>query len=193
VKAPDRITRFQITPKQRLTIARIAAIVAVIAISLYVFTLGDRAKEVAKYGYPGIFLFSILANATVLLPAPGVVFVFVMGAVFNPAGVALAAGSGAALGELSGYLAGFSGQGVVERVDLYERVRSWMETHQRLSYLAILIMAFVPNPLFDIAGMAAGTLKMPLSRFLLFCWIGKTLKMLMFAYFGASSMQWLGL
>ena len=62
-----------------------------------------------------------------------------------------------------------------------------------LAFSFIIVMAFVPNPLFDIAGMAAGTLKMPLSRFLLFCWIGKTLKMLMFAYFGASSMQWLGL
>jgi membrane protein YqaA with SNARE-associated domain len=192
VKVLDQFSRFQITPKQRLTIARIVAIAVVIAISLYVFSLGDRAKELAKYGYPGIFLFSILANATVLLPAPGVVFVFVMGAVFNPAGVALAAGAGAALGELSGYLAGFSGQAVVERVDLYERIRLWMETHQRLSYLVILVMAFVPNPLFDVAGMAAGTLKMPITRFLLFCWVGKTLKMLMFAYFGASSMQWLG-
>lgn len=192
MKVLDQISRFQITPKQRLTIARIVAIAVVIAISLYVFSLGDRAKELAKYGYPGIFLFSILANATVLLPAPGVVFVFVMGAVFNPTGVALAAGAGAALGELSGYLAGFSGQAVVERVELYERMRLWMETHQRLSYLAILVMAFVPNPLFDVAGMAAGTLKMPITRFLLFCWIGKTLKMLMFAYFGASSVQWLG-
>lgn len=192
MKVLDQISRFQITPKQRLTIARIVAIAVVIAISLYVFSLGDRAKELAKYGYPGIFLFSILANATVLLPAPGVVFVFVMGAVFNPTGVALAAGAGAALGELSGYLAGFSGQAVVERVELYERIRLWMETHQRLSYLAILVMAFVPNPLFDVAGMAAGTLKMPITRFLLFCWIGKTLKMLMFAYFGASSVQWLG-
>ena len=38
-----------------------------------------------------------------------------MGAIFNPIGVAVAAGLGAAIGELSGYLAGFSGQGVVER------------------------------------------------------------------------------
>ncbi len=178
------------TTNTRLTITRLLALVVVIAISVYIFSIRDHARELAKYGYPGIFLLSILANATVLLPAPGIVFVFAMGAVFNPTGVAIASGSGAALGELSGYLAGFSGQAVVERVDLYNRLRAWMESHKRLSYLAIVLLSFIPNPLFDLAGIAAGTLRMPVSRFLLFCWIGKTMKMFFFAYAGASSLHW---
>ncbi|MEA3439731.1 MAG: VTT domain-containing protein [Chloroflexota bacterium] len=175
------------TSKHRLTIARALALIAVIIISIYIFSIRDQAEELAKYGYPGIFLLSILANATVLLPAPGVLFVFAMGAVFNPFGVALAAGTGAAIGELSGYLAGFGGQAVVEKANTYEIIRSWMQTHPSLSYLGITVLAFVPNPIFDLAGIAAGTLKMPVLRFLFFCWIGKTLKMLLFAYAGASS------
>lgn len=163
---------------------------AVIAISVYIFSIREQAEQLAGYGYPGIFLLSILSNATVLLPAPGVLFVFAMGAVFNPVGVALAAGAGAALGELSGYLAGFSGQVVAERVEAYQRLLNWMEKNRRISYLAILFLAFVPNPLFDLAGFAAGTLKMPLRRFLFWCWIGKTLKMFFFAYAGASSLNW---
>ena len=178
--------------KQRATIARILALIAVIAISIYIFSIRDQARELAQYGYPGIFLLSILANATVLLPAPGVLFVFAMGAVFNPVGVALAAGAGAALGELSGYLAGFSGQAIIEQVDAYDRLRSWMESHERWSYIAVLLLSFIPNPLFDLAGVAAGTLRMPISRFLIFCWIGKTLKMLLFAYAGASSLNLFG-
>jgi membrane protein YqaA with SNARE-associated domain len=177
--------------KQRLTLARILALVLVVAISVYIYSIRDQAQELARYGYPGIFLLSILANATVLLPAPGVLFVSVMGAVFNPFNVALAAGAGAAIGELSGYAAGFSGQAIVERVDLYERIHTWMTNNQRLSYLAILLLAFIPNPLFDLAGIAAGTLKMPVTRFLFWCWVGKTLKMLLFAYAGASSLNWL--
>jgi membrane protein YqaA with SNARE-associated domain len=173
--------------KHRLAIARALALIAVIIISIYIFSIRDQAEELAKYGYPGIFLLSILANATVLLPAPGVLFVFAMGAVFNPFGVALAAGTGAAIGELSGYLAGFGGQAVVEKANTYEIIRSWMQTHPSLSYLGITVLAFVPNPIFDLAGIAAGTLKMPVLRFLFFCWIGKTLKMLLFAYAGASS------
>lgn len=178
------------TAKQRLTIARVLALITVIVISVYIFSIRDQAGELAKYGYPGIFLLSILANATVLLPAPGILFVFAMGAVFNPLGVALAAGAGAAIGELSGYLAGFGGSAVVERAGMYENIRNWMQTHPHLSYLAIFLLAFVPNPLFDLAGIAAGTLRMPVIRFLFFCWIGKTLKMMLFAYAGASSLNW---
>jgi len=178
------------TSKQRLTIARVLALIAVIVISVYIFSIRVQAEELARYGYPGIFLLSILANATVLLPAPGILFVFAMGAVFNPLGVALAAGTGAAIGELSGYLAGFGGSAVVERAGMYENIKKWMETHPNLSYLAVTVLAFVPNPIFDLAGIAAGTLRMPIFRFLFFCWIGKTLKMLLFAYAGASSFNW---
>jgi membrane protein YqaA with SNARE-associated domain len=170
----------------RLNLLRLLAIAVVIGISVYVYSIRDQAKELARYGYPGIFVLSILANGTVLLPAPGVLFVFAMGAIFNPFWVAMASGTGAALGELTGYLAGFGGQAVVERAELYHRLLVWMDLHRRLSYIAILVLAFIPNPFFDLAGIASGTLKIPISRFLFFTWIGKVFKMLLFAYAGAS-------
>src|SRR3990172_8123313 len=110
-------------------IARILALVAVIAITVFIYSIRDQAARLAIYGYPGIFLISFLAYATVLLPAPGVAVVFAMGAVFHPAGVAIAAASGAALGESVGYLAGFSGQGVAERADIYERLTNFIQTN----------------------------------------------------------------
>jgi membrane protein DedA with SNARE-associated domain len=162
----------------------------VVGITLFVFSIRDKAEEFAVYGYPGIFLISILANATVILPAPGIALVFAAGAIFPPFWVSLAAGAGAAIGELSGYLAGFSGQAVIENADLYKRITQWMEANERYSYLAILVLAFIPNPFFDLAGIAAGALKMPISRFLFWVLIGKTIKMLIFAYAGAESLRW---
>ena len=98
----------------RISIYRIVALVAVIVISLAIFFLPEeQAKALEGYGYSGIFLLSIISNATVLLPAPGLLVVFSMGALFPPTAVALAAGTGAAIGELSGYLAGYSGQPVI--------------------------------------------------------------------------------
>jgi len=85
-------------PQTRLTLARIAALVIVIGITVVIFINRDKADALAAYGYPGIFLLAFLAYATVLLPAPGLAFVFTMGAVFQPTGVALAAGAGATLG-----------------------------------------------------------------------------------------------
>jgi len=169
-----------------IRVARLIAFVAVIAISVFVFSIRDRAEEFAVYGYPGIFLISLLSYATVLLPAPGIAIVFAMGSVFNPLGVALAAGSGAALGESIGYLAGFSGQGIVERSDISDKLFAWME---RNGPLTIFIISAVPNPFFDMAGVAAGALKMPYLRFLFWCWLGEVVKMSFFAFTGATSIN----
>ena len=178
--------RSLLTPQRRLTLARIMALFVVLALSIFVFTIRDQAEELAVYGYPGIFVLSFLAYATVLLPAPGVAVVFPMGSIFNPIGVALAAGTGAALGELSGYLAGFGGQAVIERADVYERLTRWMT---RNGSLTIFFLAAIPNPFFDLAGVAAGSLKMPVARFLIFCWMGEVVKMGIFAYAGSHAMN----
>ncbi len=175
---------------RRMMILRFLTLVGVIALIVILFIFRAQVRRLDEYGYIGIFLLSIAANATIIIPLPGVAFTTAMGAIFNPIGVAFAAGLGAAFGELTGYMAGFSGQGVVERVTLYNRLTDWMKQHQNLAYLVILVLAFIPNPLFDVAGMAAGALKLPLWKFLLSCALGKILKMLIFAYAGYYSIGW---
>lgn len=169
-------------------VLRVLALFVVIGITLFIFSIRDRVEEFAAYGYPGIFLIAMLANATVLLPAPGVAVIYAMGAIFNPFGVALAAGTGGALGEISGYLAGFSGQAVIERMEVYDRIQPWVK---RFGGWAILVLSAIPNPFFDIAGIAAGIAKMPLRTFLVFTWAGQLIKMLLFALAGKYSIQWL--
>lgn len=174
-----------------LGVARVLALLFVIGISIYVVLLPeDQAEKLESYGYLGTFLISILANATVIIPAPGLVIVFSMGAKFNPLMIALAAGAGATIGELSGYLAGFSGQAIIEDQKRYDQMVSWMEKNGPLT---ILILAFIPNPLFDLAGMIAGALRMPVLKFLFWALIGKVLKMVVFSYAGAGafSSDWL--
>lgn len=170
-----------------LTLLRIGALIFVIALTVYIYSIRDRAEELAQYGYPGIFLLSILANATIVLPAPGLAIVFAMGGVFSPIGVGLAAGAGATLGELSGYLAGFSGQAVIENRGIYQKIESWMK---RYGPATIVVLAFIPSPVFDLAGVAAGALKMPILQFLLWCALGKIPKMVLIAYAGAYSVEW---
>lgn len=176
------------TSTNGLTALRIAAILTVVGITVYIYSIRDRVEDFAAYGYPGIFLIALMANVTVFLPAPGVAVVFTMGGIFNPIGVALAAGTGGALGELSGYLAGFSGQAVVGRTDVYNKISPWVEKYGSWT---ILVLSAIPNPFFDIAGIAAGMAKMKLWRFLLFCWIGQIIKMAMFAFAGAYSIDWI--
>jgi uncharacterized membrane protein YdjX (TVP38/TMEM64 family) len=186
LKRSSSFFRSLLTKERRLTLARIMALFVVVGLSIFIFTIRDQAEDLAIYGYPGIFVISFMAYATVLLPAPGVAVVFTMGSIFNPLGVALAAGTGAALGELSGYLAGFSGQAVVERVEMYERLTRWMKKNGSLT---VFILAAIPNPFFDLAGVAAGSLKMPVLRFFIFCWMGEIIKMGIFAFAGASTLD----
>jgi len=170
----------------KLTFVRVLVLLAVITLTIFLILNRDRVQELEALGYPGIFLISLFSNATLILPVPGVLFTSATGAVFNPYWVALAAGCGAALGELTGYVAGFSGQGIIENKQWYARVTEWMK---KFGGLTVLLLAFIPNPIFDIAGMVAGALRMPLWKFLLFSWVGKTGKMLVFALGGAGLLE----
>ena len=146
-------------PKPPDKIVRGLTLVFVIALTVYMFLNRDQIANLKGYGYPGIFLVSLITNASLFMPMPGVVITTAMGAIFNPFWVAIAAGSGSAIGELTGYLAGYSGQGVVARADIYEKITGWMKKYGDVT---ILVMAIVPNPFFDAAGIIAGMLKMPL-------------------------------
>jgi len=176
-------------PKRTLNIIRLVALLLVISLTVILVINRDRLQGLQAYGYPGIFLLSALSYATVLFPVPGVMFTSAMGAVFNPFWVAVAAGTGAAVGELSGYLVGFSGQAVVENSKRYERVVQWM---QKFGDITVLVLATIPNPLFDVVGMLAGVLKMPIWKFLVYCVIGNIIKMSMFAFAGDWLVRTLG-
>ena len=172
----------QETTQRRKIYQRLGAVVLALAITLAIVLFRDELARFERYGYPGVFLISLLGNATVILPAPSLAVVFGMGGVLNPFFVGLVAGVGEALGELTGYLAGYGGQAVVKDWGMYERLERWM---QRNGSATILALSAIPNPIFDLAGIAAGALRFPLERFLLSCWVGKTIKTTLFAYVGA--------
>ena len=185
ISRPD-VTQSSRASSLQTNVLRVIALLAVIGITYYIFSIRDRIAEFEQYGYVGVFVVALLANATVLIPAPGLAIISAMGSVFNPLGVGLAAGTGGAIGELSGYLAGFSGQAIVEQMHVYNRIRPWIEKY---GGWAILVLSAIPNPFFDAAGIAAGIVKMPLRTFLISVWVGQIIKMTFFAYAGYSSYQ----
>jgi membrane protein YqaA with SNARE-associated domain len=170
-------------------ISHLAALASAVLITGAVLLFRERLAGLAACGYAGIFLISLLGNATLILPAPSILAVFAGGGVFNPIAVGLAAGVGEALGELTGYLAGYGGRAVIEKRALYDRLEGWT---RRNGAVTIILLSAIPNPFFDLAGIAAGALRFPLPRFLLFCWAGKTLKSLAIAVMGAQSIRLLG-
>lgn len=173
---------------RRLIFFRLLALLFVVGLSVIIYLNSSRIKEFEAYGYPGLFLITLLTNSTIFIPAPGIAFVFAMGSFLNPYWVALAASAGGTLGEISGYLAGFSSQAIIDNLNIYKRVEPFI---RKYGGFAILIFAALPNPFFDLAGIAAGALKMPFKRFLLFCWIGQLIKMTCFSLAGYYSINWI--
>ena len=52
---------------------------------------------------------------------------------------------------------------------------------------ALFVLALLPTPLFDVAGILAGAMRLPMHRFLAPVISGKIIKYILFAYFGAES------
>ena len=154
----------------------------VIAITVGIFYFYQqypgRLDELKAYGYWGAFLISLFGNAAVILAAPvlpilatiGVVIYPVTGPV-GPIIVGLVGGAGAGIGEMTGYMLGYSGRPIVEKVKLYKRLVVWL---RRWGALAIFILSIVPF-FFDIVGIVAGVLRFPIWKFLLACWLGRTI------------------
>ena len=149
---------------------------------LTIFLAGDQVERLGAYGYPTVFLVSLLSNAALLLPAPGIALVVAAGSTLDPLVVGVVAGLGAALGEMTGYFVGQSGQVIFEERPMYWRIERWMS---KSGTLVIFMLAAIPNPLFDIGGLVAGALRMPIWRFLLSVWLGKSLRFALLATIGA--------
>lgn len=164
-----------------------ASLLFAVGVTLLIFIFRDRLQELERLAYAGAFLSMLIGNATLLLPVPGLIFVFALGGTLNPLLVGLVAGPGAALGELTGYFAGYGGSAVVDDLAVYQRVKGWMEKY---GLATISVLAAIPNPLFDMAGIVAGTLRIKWWQFLLAAWAGKTVQAIFIAYAGALSLSW---
>lgn len=170
----------------RMRLLRVLALLFVVVLSLLIVLYGNRLAGLGAYGYPGLFLLNLLASATLILPAPGIALAFAAGSALNPFLVGLAVGSGSTLGELTGYVAGASGRGIVTNDANYPRIRDAMA---RYGLWIIILLSLVPNPLFDIAGMVAGATRIPVWQFLAAAWIGKVIKATLIALAGAGMIQ----
>lgn len=184
VKRVKSLKRFFISRKNYL---RLLMILFVITITTTIFVFRDHVSDLEEYGYLGAFLVALITGATIILPVPGIAVIFALGAIYNPVLIGLAAGAGSALGELSGYMAGYSGQTIFENSRYYQRLEGWMK---RRGSIVIFILAFVPNPFFDVAGAIAGALRFPLWKFLIVCFLGKTPRNMLVAFAGAYTLEW---
>ena len=194
---PSALTKTEIEQQddprlQRRQLAiRAGVIAAVITFSLLILLNADKLRQLGNYGYVGVFLLSFLTNATIVVPVPSWLIPIIAGTSLNPFVVGLVVGTGESLGELTGFAAGASGRIIVEDRERYQ----WLSgLANRYGLWLFIVLGFIPNPFFDLAGIMAGALKIPLISFLAATWTGKTARAMLLAYGGYRVFgEWLGL
>jgi uncharacterized membrane protein YdjX (TVP38/TMEM64 family) len=189
-KAKSSLKHPTAAKKMRKTVLRVALVVFFAGFTTFIALNREKItfENLSGLGYFGVFLMAWIGSTTVLLPIPHLAFTFTMGSILVPWWIGLCAGFGDSLGELWGYLTGYAVDDLVDRWKVYPRIEGWVRRH---GMLTIFLMGSVPMPLFDMAGMAAGATGMPVWKFYLATWSGKTLKAIVVAWAGHYSIAWI--
>nr|WP_302248279.1 VTT domain-containing protein [uncultured Blautia sp.] len=159
----------------------ILIIFMVIVLNYILHTNEKFFLNLKAYGYIGTFMACLLLNATVLFPSSSTMVVMSMATIYNSVMVALIGAFGASFGEFTGYFTGYYGSAVVENSAIFDKVTG---IYAKFPNFAIVLFAALPLPVFDILGIMAGSIKMEKKKFFLLCFIGKAIKMLIYAYIG---------
>ena len=165
---------------RRLLAVGATLILAIAAFALMVWLTSDPVRREmvdglvrSPFGLLVLFGLAALSTATLILPAPGLALTAIAGAAGDPIVVGVVAGLGQAVGELTGYAAGWSGRSFLPENAAASRITDWL---RRRGVLVIFALAMVPNPVFDLAGVAAGVLRMPVLSYFAAASIGKVIK-----------------
>lgn len=147
-----------------------------------------------QYGYFGIFLISLIGALSVFFPIPYTVVIFTLGGlkvgeawVFEPLWIAVAAGTGSAVGELSGYLLGLGGRKVISG-KYKRRMELLVKFFNKFGPVAIFLFALTPLP-DDLLFIPLGVMRYSIVKTLVPAFIGKFFMNLIVAYSGRFSIQ----
>ena len=170
-----------------------AAVALVTAFAFILFFFDIKLAQLTAYGYIGLFAVSLISAASIVLPMPGAAAITAAGALLDPVLgipvpllVGLVAGLAEALGEFTGYAAGYGGSALLRDRPSYPRVKDWME---RRGLITMFLLSSFPNPLVDVAGVAAGAVHMRLAHFFLGVLGGKVFKNIYLASGGLAAAE----
>jgi uncharacterized membrane protein YdjX (TVP38/TMEM64 family) len=145
------------------------------------FVLGKYITYMQNLGYVGVFLANLIGSATIVLPMPTLVMTVAVGAFLNPILTGIFSALGSTLGELTGYFAGLGGGDLINKNKKIIKVKGWMDKY---GLWVVFVLATIPNPFFDLAGIISGASKIPLKKYLLAVFAGKLIKFITLAYTG---------
>lgn len=186
------------TRVRAVVVGGIVAFALVIGIVLLVFPNITNGLE--GFGYAGVFLINLLSTSTLFIPVPGLTATAQALIIREgkhsafPWLVGLTGGLGMGLGEITLYYAGYLGAELARGHELrgprwLRRAVQWCVNGinwlmRRWGVATLFVLSAVPNPLFEIAGLTAGSAQISFRKFLLAAVSGKVVRGLLLAYLG---------
>ncbi len=173
---------------RRIAWRPIMTLAGTVVLTIGLVLLPFDPSRLGSYGYGILFILTLLSSATVVLPSPALAAALQASKTLDPLAVGLIGGLAAGIGEATGYLAGRSGTEIAHLRErpIGRRVERYVE---RWGVLCVFVLAAIPLPLIDLAGIAAGTLGVPFWRFETACIAGKTVRFLLVAFAGRALHQ----
>lgn len=166
----------------------IAGLALGLSIMILCYIFRNEIQEASLLGYLGLFIGCLISNSSVLLPSSASLLVIGAASALNPFLCGLIGGVGASLGEQVSYWMGRSGKVLLEETAMIKKLQPKIEKH---GFAIVFWFAFIPLPIYDIAGVAAGLGKMKWTKYTIACALGKIPKMILYAYIGLAVFLWL--
>lgn len=157
-----------------------------IALSFVFFIFRSSLENAEALGLVGIFILNFISNAALFVSVPSLFAVIAGGAIFSPVLVALVSSLGSALGDMIGFVFGLSGRTLINH-RLHKKL--WFkivnEYFKKHGGWAILVLSFIPNPVFDSIGIIAGAFAYSPVKFFILVFIGRIVRYYILASFGS--------
>jgi len=167
----------------------------------------DLTDGLTGFSYGGVFLMNLASTATFYFPVPGLTVA--AQTIIATEGeksafpwlVGVAGGLGMAIGEVTAYYAGYLGAEIVRGREL-PGPRQFRATVERIvrrvhwlmdnyGMTTLFVLSAIPNPLFEVAGLTAGSVRMQFRRFFVSVTAGKIVRGIVLAYFGVNAFDFI--
>jgi membrane protein YqaA with SNARE-associated domain len=146
--------------------------------------LPDWMNFLLQFGYLGVFFVSFIGAASIIVPIPYtfVILWLSMSGSMNPLLLAIAGGTGSAIGEFSGYVLGYYGRNIIGK-ERQRKMNYMVKILNRYGPIAIFLFALTPLP-DDLLFIPLGILRYSFIKAFIPCFLGKLLMCGILAYGG---------
>jgi membrane protein YqaA with SNARE-associated domain len=180
-----------------------AALILALTPGVVLVIAPDLTENLEGFGYASVFLMNLASTATFYFPVPGLTaaaqaLIASEGDVSDvPWLVGALGGAGMALGEVTAYYAGLLGAELVRGRELpgprrlhgvvSRAINGVNFLMKRWGMITLFALSALPNPLFEVAGLTAGSVRMQFRRFIVSVTGGKIVRGVLLAYYGTDA------